>query len=86
MVWEIRVSIIRCISRVKWSNPGKYYPPLHLSVVAIEKGPFGVPLTTVTNITYFIYKSACVCMCVCVCVCVCVLFKKKVTKKLFRNT
>ena len=29
--------------------------PLHLSVVAIEKGPFGSPLTTVTNL--YIYRS-----------------------------
>ena len=28
----------------------KQRPPLHLSVVAIEKGAFGSPLTKVTNL------------------------------------
>ena len=38
----LTLSIIRYISRVKWSNPGKgVTPPLHLGVVAIEKGAFG---------------------------------------------
>ena len=32
----------------------KKHPPLHLSVVAIEKGAFGSPSTTVANFTYFI--------------------------------
>ena len=27
-------------------------PPLHLGVVAIEKGAFGLPLTKVANFTY----------------------------------
>ena len=36
---------------VKWSKPGKGVgPPLHLSVVAIEKGAFWLPLTTVANL------------------------------------
>ena len=41
----------------KWNNPGKdYHPPLHLSVVAIEKGAFGLPLTMVSQILYiYIY-------------------------------
>ena len=35
------------------SIPGKeLHPPLHLSVVAIEKGAFWSPLTTVANFTY----------------------------------
>ena len=29
-------------------------PPLHLGVIAIEKGAFGSPLTKVTNFTYII--------------------------------
>ena len=41
---------------VKWSNPGKGVAPfLHLSVVAIEKGAFGLPSTTVANFTFTIY-------------------------------
>ena len=41
------------VSRVKWSNPGKeYLPSLHLGVVAIEKGAFMLPSTTVANFTY----------------------------------
>ena len=36
-------SIIRQGSKVRWSNQGKGVPPpLHLDVVAIEKGAFGV--------------------------------------------
>ena len=31
-------------------------PPLHLSVVAIEKGAFGSPSTKVANFTYLLYK------------------------------
>ena len=61
---------LNIISRVKWSNPGdgvvpyptprwsgywKGSPPLHLSVVAIEKGAFESPLTKVTKFTYFTY-------------------------------
>ena len=33
-----------------------YYPPLHLDVVAIEKGAFESPSTTITNF-YFTYKK-----------------------------
>ena len=37
---------------VKWSNPEKgVAPSVHLSVVAIEKGTFGSPLTTFANFT-----------------------------------
>ena len=39
--------------RVKWSNPGKgVAPSLHFSVVAIEKGAFGSPLTKFANFTF----------------------------------
>ena len=31
--------------------------PLHLGVVAIEKGAFGSPSTMVANFTYFFYKT-----------------------------
>ena len=34
----------------EWSSA----PPLHLGVVAIEKGAFGSPSTMVANFTYFI--------------------------------
>ena len=37
----------KVLSRVKWSNPGK-------GVVAIEKGAFGLPSTTVGNFTLLI--------------------------------
>ena len=48
----LTLSIIRYGSRVKWSNPGKgVVPSLKLGVVAIEKGVFGSPLTTVANFT-----------------------------------
>ena len=35
----LTLSIIRYVSRVKWRK--EWRPPLHLSVVAIEKGAFG---------------------------------------------
>ena len=35
-----------CI-KVKWNNPEKVVPPLHLGVVAIEKGAFDSLSTTV---------------------------------------
>ena len=49
----LTLSIIRYGSRVKWSNPGNGVarPPLHLGVVAIEKGAFGSPSTMVANFT-----------------------------------
>ncbi len=38
----LTLSIIWYRSRVKWSNSGKgVAPPLHIGVVAIEKGAFG---------------------------------------------
>ena len=57
----LTLSNIRYVSRVKWSNPGKgSYPHLHLGVVAIEKGAFWSPLTTVTNYIYiYIYIYIC---------------------------
>ena len=48
----LTLSIIKYISRVKWSNPGKRVaPPLHLDVVAVEKGAFLSPLTKGDNCT-----------------------------------
>ena len=55
----------------------EWHPPLHLGVVAIEKGAFGSPTTKVSNFTFiyiyiyiypiliFIYIYVCVCVCVC---------------------
>ena len=44
----LALSIIRYGSRVSESIQGKeWHPSLHFSVVAIEKGAFGLPLTTV---------------------------------------
>ena len=41
---------LRYRSRVKWSNLGNgEHLPLHLGIVAIEKGPFRSPSTKVTN-------------------------------------
>ena len=49
----LTLSIIRYGSRVKWSILGKEQrPPIHLRVVAIEKGAFGSCSTTVANFTY----------------------------------
>ena len=51
----LTLSIIRYGSRVKQSNPGKEQrPPLHIGVVAIEKGAFGLPSTMVANFTYYL--------------------------------
>ena len=48
----LTLSIIRYVSSVKWNNPGKgVAPPLHLGVVATEKGAFGSPSTSVANFT-----------------------------------
>ena len=42
-----------------WSNPGKQKrPPLHLGVVAIQKGAFGSPSTMVANFTYSLMYTA----------------------------
>ena len=58
----LTLNIIRYFSRVKWSNPGKgVVPSLTPRVVAIEKGAFGSPLTTVANFTFLLlwYFSTC---------------------------
>ena len=48
----LTLSNMRFLSRVKWSNPGnESRPPRHLDVVAIEKGAFWLPSTTVANFT-----------------------------------
>ena len=36
----------------------EWCPPLHLGVVAIEKGAFGSPLTKIASCTYFIYEKS----------------------------
>ena len=55
----LTLSIIRYISRVKWSNPENGIAPTsthpRLGVVAIEKGAFGSPLTKITNFSLLIY-------------------------------
>ncbi len=56
----LTLSITRYESRVKWSNPGKEQrPPLHLSVVAIKKGAFGSPSTTVANFILVLFQACC---------------------------
>ena len=45
---------VRIKSKVEQSKEGSSALPLHLSVVAIEKGAFWSPSTTVANFTYFI--------------------------------
>ena len=47
------------------------HPPLHIGVVAIEKGAFGLPSTKVANFTYIYIRlfdlnmhiNVCLCMC-----------------------
>ena len=54
----LTLSNIRYLPRVKWSNPGKgVVPLLHLGVVAIEKGAFWLPSTTVANFTFYFPKE-----------------------------
>ena len=36
---------------IKETKPKEYHPPLHFRVVAIEKGAFWSPSTTVANFT-----------------------------------
>ena len=50
MLPYLTLSIIRYGSRVKWSNQGNGVAPLHLGVVAIEKGTFGLLSTKVANL------------------------------------
>ena len=50
----LTLCIIRYVSRVKWSNPGKELCPCqHLGIVAIEKETFESPLTRVANFSYY---------------------------------
>ena len=44
---------VRIKGKVEQSREGVALSPLHLGVVAIEKGAFGSPSTTVANFTYF---------------------------------
>ena len=44
---------VRIKSKVEQSR----HPPLHLGVVAVEKGAFGSPLTKLTNFTFIYLKS-----------------------------
>ena len=54
----LTLSIIRYGSRVKWSNPEKgVAPPLHLGVVAIEKGAFGPISAKVANFTFTLFTG-----------------------------
>ena len=47
----LTLSIMRYVSRVKWSNPRKGVVPfLQLGVVAIKKGVLGSPSTRVANL------------------------------------
>ena len=49
----LTLSIIWYVSRVRGSNPGKWVVPfLHIGVVAIEKGPFGLHSTMFTNFNF----------------------------------
>ena len=48
---------VRIKGKVEQSREGVAPPPLHLGVVAIEKGAFGLPSTMVANFT-FIYHSS----------------------------
>ena len=49
----LTLNIIRYGSRVKWSNLWKgVAPPIHLGVVAIEKGAFKPPSSMATNFTF----------------------------------
>ena len=50
---------VRIKGKVEQSREG-VAPPLHLGVVAIEKGTFGLPSTIVANFTFTI----CICACV----------------------
>ena len=53
----LTLSKVRYVSRVKWSNPGKGVAPPRLGVVAIEKGAFWSPSTTVANFTTFMAEK-----------------------------
>ena len=47
---------VRIKGKVEQSREG-VAPPLHLGVVAIEKGAFGLPSTMVANFTYLLLIS-----------------------------
>ncbi len=52
----LTISIIRYVSRVKWSNPGNGVAPSPTApspVVAIEKGAFELPSTMVVTFTFY---------------------------------
>ena len=46
---------VRIKGKVEQSREKSSAPPIHLGVVAIEKGGFGSPSTTVANFTYMVY-------------------------------
>ena len=65
--YKVRIKGCGAIQGMEWR------PPLHLVVVAIEKGTFGSPSTKVANFTLlYICVYNCVCVYIYVCVCVCV--------------
>ena len=75
----IALSIIRYGSRVKWSIQRKeLWPSLHLSVVTIEKGAFGLPST----MDYF-WNSHYACVCVCVSIYIYIYIYTHIIIKLF---
>ena len=54
----LKISIIKYGSRVSGTIEGKELcPPLHLGVLAIEKGTFGSPSYTCINKYIYIYKA-----------------------------
>ena len=63
-------SIIKYVSRAKWSNPGKRVAPSPTpQIVAIETWLFGSPLITITSLYIYIYICVCVCVCTNSCRC-----------------
>ena len=48
---------VRIKGKVEQSREGVAPPPLHIVVVAIEKGAFGLPSTMVANFTLLTYMS-----------------------------
>ena len=81
----LTLNIIRYVSRVKLSNPGKEVAPSPTPCSSYRKGSFWVTLDYDRQLyfTYiyiyivyiyiyiYIYIYMCVCVCVCVCVCDC---------------
>ena len=69
----LRLSNIRYISRVKWSNPGKgVTPSLTPRCSSYWKGSLLVALFYGRQLYLLIYVYIYICVCVCVCVCACV--------------